>query len=226
MRIDIITLFPEMFTAFCQFGVIGRAIQKKIIHIHFISPRQFAPLPHRIVDDKPYGGGAGMVMMAQPIIDSIDFIEKHNPKATRIYLTPRGQLLNDKRAQSLSQESGIVILCGRYRGIDERAVEYFSGTEISIGDYILSGGEIAAMAVIDSLSRYIPSVLGNTDSLQEESLVDGLLDPPCYTRPATILNQKVPSILLQGNHADIAQWRFETQKDITAKKRPDLLFKK
>ncbi len=207
-------------------GVIGRAIQKNIIKINFTSPRQFAPLPHRIVDDKPYGGGAGMVMMAQPIIDSIDHVVQENPNATRIYLTPRGKLFDDKSARDFAQHDGFIFLCGRYRGIDERAVEYFAGTEVSVGDYVLSGGEVAAMAIIDSISRYIPTVLGNQNSLHEESFVNNLLDSPCYTRPETILDKKVPRILLQGNHLEIAKWRLKAQQKITSEKRPDLFLQK
>lgn len=233
MQIDIITLFPEMFTPFCTMGVIGRAQQSRKINIIFTNPRQFAAPPHRIVDDKPYGGGPGMVLQAKPIIDAIDHIAPTNPTAHRIYLTPRGQLFTDATARQLAQYNnhqptqprGLVLLCGRYRGIDERAIEYFNGTEISVGNYILSGGEVAAMAIIDAVARYIPGVLGNQDSTSQEALVDGLLDAPCYTRPETIRDKTVPAVLLAGDHQAIKKWRDEQRLQTTQNKRPDLLTK-
>ena len=224
MRIDIITLFPEFFTEFGRLGVCGRAITAGKASLHCWNPRDYAPPPHHLIDDKPYGGGSGMVMKAEPLLAAAASARHHNPAAVPLYLTPRGKLFNQALAGELAKESGIILLCGRYRGIDERAVELFGGREISIGNYILSGGEVAAMAIADAILRHLPGVLGNEDSLHEEAFSkEGILDAPCYTRPAEFAGKRVPEALTGGDHAAVRRWRQQAIHRLTAGQRPDLL---
>ena len=221
MRFDIITLFPEMFSAIKEEGVIARAIKKSIISITTWQLRDFSLNKYKNVDDKSYGGGAGMVMQVQPIRDCIIEIKKQNPKTKVIYLSPQGKKLNQDLVEKLTTYDSLTMLCGRYEGIDERVIENDIDYEVSIGDYVISGGELAAMVVIDTISRRLPNVLGNEDSLMD-SFTDNLLDYPHYTRPEVVDGQSVPEVLLSGNQAKIDAWRLEQSIKRTKQKRPDL----
>mgnify|MGYP004498487729 FL=1 len=222
MKFDVLTLFPEMFDTLNQ-SIIGRAREKNLIDINFINIRDFSKDKHKKVDDTPYGGGAGMVMKADVVYDAYNSIQdKENAKV--IYMTPQGKTLNQKMVESLSKENHLIILCGHYEGIDQRVIDKIVDEEISIGDYVLTGGEIPAMVLIDSVSRYNEGVL-STESIDEESFSNGLLEYPQYTRPEVFEGEKVPEILLSGNHQNIAKWRQEKSIEITKQKRPDLLKK-
>jgi len=221
MKFDIITLFPEMFSAIKEEGVIARAIKKSIISITTWQLRDFSLNKYKNVDDKSYGGGAGMVMQVQPIRDCIIEIKKKNPKTKVIYLSPQGKKLNQDLVEKLTTYDSLTMLCGRYEGIDERVIENDIDYEVSIGDYVISGGELAAMVVIDAISRRLPNVLGNEDSLKD-SFTDNLLDYPHYTRPEVVDGHSVPEVLLSGNQAKIDAWRLEQSIKRTKQKRPDL----
>ena len=221
MRFDIITLFPEMFSAIKEEGVIARAIKKSIISITTWQLRDFSLNKYKNVDDKSYGGGAGMVMQVQPIRDCIVKIKKQNPKTKVIYLSPQGRRLDQDLVEKLTTYDSLTMLCGRYEGIDERVIENDIDYEVSIGDYVISGGELAAMVVIDAISRRLPNVLGNEDSLKD-SFTDNLLDYPHYTRPEVVDGHSVPEVLLSGNQAKIDAWRLEQSIKRTKQKRPDL----
>jgi len=222
MRFDIITLFPEMFSAIKEEGVIARAIKKSIISINEWQLRDFSENKYKNVDDKAYGGGAGMVMQVKPIRDCIKKIKEQEPETKVIYLSPQGDPLNQNLVEKLSSFESLTLLCGRYEGVDERIIKNDVDLEVSIGDYVISGGELAAMVLIDSVSRRLPNVLGNKDSLND-SFVDNLLDYPHYTRPESIDGDLVPEVLLSGNQAKIDAWRLEQAKNKTKQKRPDLL---
>ena len=222
MRFDIITLFPEMFSAIKEEGVIARAIKKSIISIEEWQLRDFSENKYKNVDDKAYGGGAGMVMQVKPIRDCIKKIKEQEPKTKVIYLSPQGEPLNQNLVEKLSSFESLTLLCGRYEGVDERIIENDVDLEVSIGDYVISGGELAAMVLIDSVSRRLPNVLGNKDSLND-SFANNLLDYPHYTRPESIDGDLVPEVLLSGNQAKIDAWRLEQAKHKTRQKRPDLL---
>ena len=222
MRFDIITLFPEMFSAIKEEGVIARAIKKSIISINEWQLRDFSENKYKNVDDKAYGGGAGMVMQVKPIRDCIKKIKEQEPETKVIYLSPQGEPLNQNLVEKLSSFESLTLLCGRYEGVDERIIENDVDLEVSIGDYVISGGELAAMVLIDSVSRRLPNVLGNKDSLND-SFVNNLLDYPHYTRPESIDGDLVPEVLLSGNQAKIDAWRLEQAKHKTKQKRPDLL---
>ena len=226
MQFDIITLFPQLFEQFLKFGVCGRAFDDEKASARFWHLRDYAPLPHRIVDDRPYGGGSGMVLSAPPLLAAMRDVREKAPTAQAIYLTPRGELFDDSIARELASSSGVIFLCGRYRGVDERAVQQFGGRELSIGDYVLSGGELAALVIMEAVLRHIPGVLGCDNSAEEDAFSDGLLDAPSYTRPPIVEGVGVPDILLSGDHAAIAAWRKQTAEDLTAKCRPDLLDKR
>ena len=221
MKFDIITLFPEMFSAIKEEGVIARAIKKSIISITTWQLRDFSLNKYKNVDDKSYGGGAGMVMQVQPIRDCITEIKKQNPKTKVIYLSPQGKKLDQDLVEKLTTYDSLTMLCGRYEGIDERVIENDIDYEVSIGDYVISGGELAAMVVIDAISRRLPNVLGNEDSLKD-SFTDNLLDYPHYTRPEVVDGHSVPEVLLSGNQAKIDAWRLEQSIKRTKQKRPDL----
>jgi tRNA (guanine37-N1)-methyltransferase len=221
MKFDIITLFPEMFSAIKEEGVIARAIKKSIISITTWQLRDFSLNKYKNVDDKSYGGGAGMVMQVQPIRDCIIEIKKQNPKTKVIYLSPQGKRLDQDLVEKLTTYDSLTMLCGRYEGVDERVIENDIDYEISIGDYVISGGELAAMVVIDAISRRLPNVLGNEDSLKD-SFTDNLLDYPHYTRPEVVDGHAVPEVLLSGNQAKIDAWRLEQSIKRTKQKRPDL----
>ena len=222
MRFDIITLFPEMFSAIKEEGVIARAIKKSIISIEEWQLRDFSENKYKNVDDKAYGGGAGMVMQVKPIRDCIKKIKEQEPETKVIYLSPQGDPLNQNLVEKLSSFESLTLLCGRYEGVDERIIKNDVDLEVSIGDYVISGGELAAMVLIDSVSRRLPNVLGNKDSLND-SFVNNLLDYPHYTRPESIDGDIVPEVLLSGNQAKIDAWRLEQAKNKTKQKRPDLL---
>lgn len=219
MKFDVLTLFPEMFEPIKQ-SILGRAIEKEQIHINITNMRDFSKNKHKKVDDTPYGGGAGMVIMPDIVYDAYQSVKTE--KAKVIYMSPQGKTLNQKKVEELSKEEHLVILCGHYEGIDQRVLDTIVEEEISIGDYVLTGGELPAMVLIDSVSRYVEGVL-KPDSIQEESFSNGLLEYPQYTRPEVFEGQKVPEILLSGHHEKIAKWRKEKSLAITKQKRPDLL---
>ena len=224
MKFEIITLFPEMFSAIKEEGVVARVIKKSIISICEWQLRDFSSNKYKNVDDKPYGGGGGMVMQVKPIRDCIAKIKKQNPETKVIYLSPQGQKLNQNLVEKLASFDSLTLLCGRYEGVDERIIENDIDYEVSIGDYVISGGELAAMVLIDSVSRRLPNVLGNQDSLKD-SFTNNLLDYPHYTRPESVDGQSVPDVLLSGNQAKIDAWRHEQSIEKTNQKRPDLLAK-
>ena len=224
MKFDIITLFPEMFSAIKEEGVIARAMKKSLISINTWQIRDFSSNNYRNVDEKPYGGGAGMVIQVKPIRDCISKIKQSSPNTKVIYLSPQGKKLDQNLVEELATFESITMLCGRYEGIDERVIENDIDFEISIGDYVISGGELAAMVVIDAISRRLPGVLGNEVSLKD-SFTDNVLDCPHYTRPEVIDNQTVPEVLLSGDQAKIDAWRLEQSIKKTKQKRPDLLVK-
>lgn len=222
MKISILTLFPEMFDIF-NHSIIGRAREKNIIDLEFFNIRDYTLDKHKKVDDYPYGGGAGMVMAAQPVVDTIKKAKESN-NGKVIFLGPRGKTFNQKMAQKFSKEENLIFLCGHYEGIDERAYEYID-EEYSIGDFILTGGEMAAIPIIDSICRLIPGVLNKNESFEEESFSNGLLEYPQYTRPPVYNDKAVPEILLSGNHEKIRLWRKKQSLMITKQKRPDLFEK-
>jgi tRNA (guanine37-N1)-methyltransferase len=224
MRFDVLTLFPEMFEPI-KTSIIGRAIQDQLLEINLINFRDFSTDKQKHVDDCPYGGGAGMVIKPEPIYDAYKFITKdleYKPKV--IYLTPQGRIFNQTIAKEISNENHIILLCGHYEGIDQRIIDEIVDEEISIGDYVLTGGELPAMVLIDAVSRNIDGVLSE-DSTIDESFNQGLLEYPQYTRPEVFLDRRVPDVLLSGHHANIEKWRYEQSIEITKRKRPDLLEK-
>ena len=220
MRIEILTLFPDMFAPLHQ-SMIGRAENAGIVSIHEEDIRLHTKDRHFKCDDVPYGGGAGMVMTPQPIVDCVRALDPEN-KARRIFMSPRGRTLNSGIARELAEEEFIMLLCGHYEGVDQRALDICGFEELSIGDYVLTGGELAAMVTVDALLRFVPGVLGCGDSAEEESFSDGLLEYPQYTRPAIFEGQAVPDVLLSGHHENIAKWRKARAEEITAERRPDL----
>jgi tRNA (guanine37-N1)-methyltransferase len=227
MRIDILTLFPEMFEKLFEYSIIGRARESNVVQIKVHNIRDYAHDKHKIVDDYPYGGGAGMVMKPEPIFETIESVktESNISNCSTVLLSPKGRLFNQNIAKQLSLFDQIIFICGRYEGIDERVADHIATDEISIGDYILSGGEIPAMTVIDSIIRLLPGAIGSEQSLVEESHEGGLLEYPQYTRPAEYRGWQVPSVLLSGNHSEIARWRHSQSLLLTAAKRPDLITK-
>jgi len=224
MRFDILTLFPDMFSPLRE-SILGRATEKGLVQIQVVNIRDFALDKHRVVDDTPYGGGQGMVMKVEPIGRAIEAIKSGNPSAWTIYLSPQGRQFNQEMALSLSSRPHLILLCGRYEGVDERVKELFVDEEVSIGDYILTGGEFAAMVVIDAVSRLLPGALGSERSAQEDSFFDSLLEYPQYTRPSNFEGSSVPGVLLSGNHSAISLWRRQKALERTAARRPDLLAK-
>ena len=221
MKFDVLTLFPEMFEPLNS-SIIGRAKEKNLIEINLINIRDFSKDKHKKVDDTPYGGGAGMVMMPDVVYDAYKSIKDESAKV--IYMSPQGKKLTQKKVEELANEKHLIILCGHYEGIDQRVIDKIVDEEISIGDYVLTGGEIPAMVLIDSVSRYSEGVI-TKESTNEESFTNGLLEYPQYTRPEVFEGEKVPEVLLSGHHANIEKWRKEKSLEITAKKRPDLLNK-
>ncbi len=221
MKFDVLTLFPEMFNALKQ-SIIGRAEENNLIHINIVNMREFSKDKHKKVDDTPYGGGAGMVIKPDIVYDSYNSVKEE--KAKVIYLSPQGNVLNQRKVEALSKEEHLILLCGHYEGIDQRVLDEIVDEEISIGDYVLTGGEIPAMVLIDSVSRYIDGVL-DKESIKEESFTNNLLEYPQYTRPENFLNKQVPDVLLSGHHENIRKWRRKESLVNTYKKRPELLEK-
>jgi tRNA (guanine37-N1)-methyltransferase len=225
MKFDILTLFPNMFSSPLQESILGKAVEKGLIQIQTVNIRDFAQDKHRVVDDAPYGGGQGMVMKVEPIARAIEFAKAQNRSASTIYLTPQGKPLHQDLARRLSTQSHLILLCGRYEGVDERVKELFIDEEISIGDYVLTGGELAAMVLVDAVSRFIPGVLGSDRSAEEDSFFNSLLEYPQYTRPDDFRGSRVPEVLLSGNHSAISLWRRREAIRRTSSRRPDLLAK-
>lgn len=221
MKINILTLFPEMFSALNS-SIIGRAAEKNLIEIKITDIRDFTLNKHKKCDDAPYGGGSGMIMSVQPIYDAMHNIDAGH-KSHRIYMSPQGKRLNQKKVIELSALPEITILCGHYEGVDQRAIDLLIDEEISIGDYVLTGGELPAMVLADCICRYIPQVLHSENSVEVESFTDNLLEYPHYTRPEDFMGLKVPEVLLSGNHKNIEKWRQKMQIETTKKKRPDML---
>ncbi len=229
MRVDVVTLFPEFVKQVTEWGVTGRAVERGLLELQCWSPRDYALDKHRTVDDRPYGGGPGMVMKVEPLLAAITAARAATrPGARVIYLSPQGEKLTQPLARELATQSGCILLCGRYEGLDERLIEQEVDLELSIGDYVLSGGELAAMVLIDAVTRLIPGVLGDAESAEQDSFMAGLLDHPHYTRPELLKRgvdegQPVPPVLLSGDHAVIARWRLKQALGRTWLRRPDLL---
>lgn len=224
MKIELLTIFPEMFESFLSASIIGRAREAGLLDIHATDIRPYSQNKHKNTDDYPFGGGAGMLMLAQPIVDAMKAVTRPPFQGKRIYMSPRGMPLTQVLAQQLSQEEQLVILCGHYEGVDQRVLDKYIDMEISVGDYVLTGGETAAMVLIDCVSRLVPGVLGSAESAGDESFSnDGLLEYPQYTRPRVFEDMEVPEVLLNGDHKKISQWRREQALLATARMRPDLL---
>lgn len=225
MKIFVVTAFPNLFHAPFDESILKRAQEKNIVRMDILDLRDFTTDKHRQVDDYPYGGGAGMVLKPEPFFKAVDFIKKENnlinPKI--LLMTPQGETYTQQKAKKLSHEQELIFLCGHYKGVDERVREYLATEEISIGDYILTGGELATMVVIDSLVRLLPGVLGDFDSAKTDSFEQDVLDCPYYTRPANFRGMKVPEVLLSGHHAEIEKWRREKALERTERRRSDLL---
>lgn len=224
MRIDILTLFPNMFYGVLNESIIKRAQEKSLVKFNLINFRDFSTDKHKKVDDYPYGGGAGMVLSPQPIFDAVESLKAESDGPMRVLLmTPQGERFTQKKAIELAKEEHLVFICGHYEGFDERVREHLATDELSIGDYVLTGGELACMVIIDSVVRLIPGILGNQESYQYDSFSDGLLEYPQYTRPANFRGFKVPDVLLSGDHKKIETWRRKESLRRTLKRRPDLL---
>jgi len=225
MHFHVITLFPEMVEQMCEFGVLGRAIKRGIIELTCWNPRDYTQDRHRTVDDRPYGGGPGMLMKVQPLADAINAAKQQaGDDAKVVYLSPQGQILNQQAVINMAdrpEQKALILIAGRYEGIDERLIKQYVDEEWSIGDYVLSGGEMPALIMIDAVARMLPDVLGDADSAQQDSFMEGLLDCPHYTRPEEVDGRKVPEVLLSGNHAAIARWRLKQSLGRTWLKRPE-----
>ncbi len=219
MKIDILTLFPNMFQGFLEESIIKRAIAKKQVEVNIIDFREFSKLPHNQVDDTPYGGGAGMVLRCEPLIEAIEYYRKEDTKV--ILMCPQGTPYKQAKARELSHAKHIILVCGHYEGYDER-IRFFVDEEISIGDYVLTGGELASMVLVDSITRLLPGVI-NEESIKEDSFSDNLLDYPTYTKPAEFRGMKVPEVLLSGDHKKIKEWRETSAIENTKKRRSDLI---
>jgi tRNA (guanine37-N1)-methyltransferase len=226
MRFGVVSLFPEMVSTIGEFGVVGRAQQRELITLEIENPRDHTNDAHRTVDDRPYGGGPGMVMKFEPVAAALEASKGKMPAGCPVvYLSPQGQVFDQAMAGRFAELPGLVLLAGRYEGIDERLIESHIDAEVSLGDFVLSGGEIAAMAVIDAIVRLLPGVLGDDESAAQDSFMEGLLDHPHYTRPEEIEGRKVPDVLLSGDHAEIARWRYQQALGRSYLRRPDLVEK-
>jgi len=223
LNVAVVTLFPEMFKAVTEFGVTGRAVSNGLVNVSVINPRDHTDDPHRSVDDRPYGGGPGMVIRVEPLQNAIRFARLKMPDARVIYLSPQGKKLEQNSVKQLAELGDLILISGRYEGIDQRLIDLEVDEEWSIGDYVVSGGEIPAMVIIDAMARTIPGVLGDSASAVEDSFVEGILDCPHYTRPEEISGQSVPEVLLSGDHEAIRKWRLKQALGKTWKSRPDLL---
>lgn len=221
MIFDVLTLFPEMIESYCSYSILKRAVDKDILSVNTINPRDFTLDKHKKVDDTPYGGGAGMVLMAQPYVDAYESIEKKENSVT-VMLSPQGEPLTDSLVNDLAKYEQIVMLCGHYEGFDERIREIIKPKEISIGDFVLTGGELPALCLIDAVSRKIEGTLGKIESADEDSFSNGLIEYPHYTKPRDFRGLKVPEVLLNGNHKEIKEFRFQQSLERTKRKRPDL----
>lgn len=220
MKIDVLTLFPEMFEAVIGSSILGKAAEKNILNVTLTNIRDFSSDKHNRADDYPFGGGGGMVMMAEPIFGALESVNAENKKI--IYMSPRGKVLDGEKIKELSRMDELVILCGHYEGVDQRVLDYWKAEEISIGDYVLTGGEIPAMALIDAVARLVPGVLGNENSALDESVYSGLLEHDQYTKPREYRGMKVPEVLLNGNHKLIKLWKLENSLKLTKNRRIDL----
>jgi tRNA (guanine37-N1)-methyltransferase len=226
MHVQVVSLFPEMIKNIVEFGVVGRAVQRELLEVHCINPRDYTVDAHRTVDDRPYGGGPGMVLKYEPVAAALSEAKRTMPAGSKIIcLSPHGKVFDQSIAQQLAELPGLVLLAGRYEGIDERLIEGEIDEELSLGDFVLSGGEVAAMAIIDAVTRLLPGVLGDEESAVQDSFVDGLLDHPHYTRPEEVAGMRVPDVLLSGDHARIARWRLKQALGRTFARRPDLIEK-
>lgn len=224
MRFDVLTLFPEIIESYCDFSIMKRAKQSDVFVLNAINPRDFTLDKHKKVDDTPYGGGAGMVLMAQPYVDAYDSVEKLSNSIT-VMLSPQGEPLSEKLVNDLAKYDQIVMLCGHYEGFDERIREIIQPKEISLGDFVLTGGELPALCVIDAVSRKLEGTLGKIESAEDDSFANGLLEYPHYTKPRDFRGHKVPEVLLNGNHKEINEFRFGQQLERTKLRRPDLYMK-
>ncbi|MEZ8083661.1 tRNA (guanosine(37)-N1)-methyltransferase TrmD [Enterovibrio norvegicus] len=224
MWVGVISLFPEMFRAVTEFGVTGQAVKKGLLKVETWNPRDFTHDKHRTVDDRPYGGGPGMLMMVQPLRDAIEAAKNTaGGKAKVVYLSPQGRKLDQAGVEELAQNEKLILICGRYEGVDERIIQTEVDEEWSIGDFVLSGGELPAMTLVDSVARFVPGVLGDFASAEEDSFANGLLDCPHYTRPEVLDGLEVPAVLKSGNHQDIRRWRLQQSLGRTWLRRPELL---
>jgi tRNA (guanine37-N1)-methyltransferase len=224
MWVGVISLFPDMFRSITDFGVTGQAVKKGLLSLNVWNPRDFTHDKHRTVDDKPYGGGPGMLMMVQPLTDALNAAKQAAPdKAKVIYLSPQGRKLDQQGVEELATNQNLILICGRYEGVDERVIQAHVDEEWSIGDFVMTGGEIPAMTLIDATARFIPGVLGDFASAEEDSFANGLLDCPHYTRPDVLNGQAVPQVLMSGNHKDIRRWRLKQSLGRTWQRRPELL---
>jgi tRNA (guanine37-N1)-methyltransferase len=223
VKFQILTLFPEFFDTPLRTSILGRARDKELVDYRLVDIRAFATDKHNTADDLPYGGGAGMVMKPGPLVGALEHAREQDPDAPRILLSPQGEPLSQNVAEELSQEPGLILTCGRYEGVDERVRQGWIDREISIGDYVLSGGEPGALVLIDAVTRLLPGVLGNEESIREESFAQGRLEYPHYTRPREFRGMEVPPVLLSGNHQKVADWRRQKSIERTKARRPDLL---
>ena len=223
MRIDVVTIFPEMVQAIAGHGVTGRALTRGLVDLRCVDPRDHTRDKHRTVDDRPYGGGPGMVMKVEPLRDAIRAAKADGPQRPVVYLSPQGRVFDQAEAARLAAGPGMILVAGRYEGVDERLIETEVDLELSVGDFVLSGGELAALCVIDACARLVPGVLGDAESAVADSFVAGLLDHPHYTRPEDEAGRKVPEVLLSGDHAQVARWRLKQALGRTWLRRPDLI---
>ena len=223
MRVDVVTLFPELVEQVISCGIVGRAAERKLLELHCWNPRDYTRDRHRTVDDRPYGGGPGMLMKVQPLEDAIAAVRAQNSAAKLVYLSPQGRLLTQQMLAGQVAEGSVIFLCGRYEGIDERLLEREVDEEWSLGDYVISGGELAAMVCIDAMTRLLPGALGDDESAGQDSFSAGLLECPQYTRPENYRGDRVPEVLMNGNHRDIEAWRLQQSLGRTWLRRPDLL---
>ena len=223
MKIKVLTIFPEMLRPMLEESILKRAIDAGLIDVELIDIRPFSELKHKNTDDYPFGGGPGMVMLAQPIVDAVESCTGEGFHGRRLYLSPRGRTFTQAMAEELAKEEELLLLCGHYEGVDQRAIDLVIDEEVSIGDYVLTGGELGALVIIDAVARLIPGVLGSDESSQDESFSSGLLEYPQYTRPREFRGLAVPEVLLSGDHAKIARWRRDRALQLTYERRPELL---
>jgi len=224
MKIAVLTIFPDMLTGILSSSILGRAREEGLLTVEAVDIRPYSDRKHKNTDDYPFGGGAGMVMTAQPIVDAVEDLRQRGYTGKCLYMSPRGQTLTQAKVVEIAEhEDNLILLCGHYEGVDQRAIDLVADEEISIGDFVLTGGELPAMVLIDAVARHLPGVLGSAESARDESFSGGLLEYPQYTRPREYRGLMVPEVLLSGNHAEIEAWRREQARRITAERRPDLL---